>query len=145
MSEVEETRIMGLDYGKVRIGISLSDPLKTFAYSFIALRNDNNLINELEKIIKEKSIIKIVLGIPNENRETSTSVVNEIIKFKNNLELKFNIEVILWDETYTSVMASDKILESVSSKKKRRNKSLIDMNSASIILQEYLDSEKRNN
>lgn len=145
MVGTEETRIMGLDFGKVRIGISLSDPLKTFAYSFITLQNDHNLLKELEKIIREKSITKIILGIPNENKAGSTSVVKEVIKFKETLQEKFKLEVILWDETFTSVMAADRILESVSSKKKRRDKSLVDMNSASIILQEYLDSEKRNN
>ncbi len=141
MNSELETRVMGIDYGRKRIGISLSDPLKTFAYAFVVIINDKNKFTELGKIINEKSVTKIILGIPNENRSSSTSIVEEVKKFKSELENKFKITVILWDETYTSVIAETKILESVKSKKKRRNKSLLDMGSASIILQEFLDSK----
>ncbi len=140
----DETRIMGIDFGRKRIGISLSDPLKTFAYSYKTIKNDNEKFFELEKIINEKEIIKIILGIPNEFKVSPTSIVESVKKFKSDLEAKFKLEVILWDETYTSVIAEQKILQSVSSKKKRQDKSLVDMNSASIILQEYLDSVRRN-
>lgn len=140
----DETRIMGIDFGRKRIGISLSDPLKTFAYSYTAIKNDNEKFFELEKIIREKEIIKIILGIPNEFKISPTSIVESVKKFKSDLEAKFKLEVILWDETYTSAIAEQKILQSVSSKKKRQDKSLVDMNSASIILQEYLDSVSRN-
>ena len=141
---IDETRIMGIDFGRKRIGISLSDPLKTFAYSYKTIKNDNEKFFELEKIIREKEIIKIILGIPNEFKISPTSIVESVKEFKSDLEAKFKLEVILWDETYTSVIAEQKILQSVSSKKKRQDKSLVDMNSASIILQEYLDSVRRN-
>ncbi len=139
MSE-NENRIMGIDFGRKRIGIALSDPLKIFAYSYTVIPNDSQKFSELKKIIQDKGIVKIILGIPNEFKASSTSVVEDIMKFKNDIEIKFGIEVLLWDETYTSSLAQNKILESVTSKKKRRNKSLVDMNSASIILQEYLNS-----
>lgn len=140
---VDESRVMGIDYGRKRIGIALSDPLKTFAYSFKIIENTENKLSELEKIINEKSVIKIVLGIPNESRSSINSIVEEVKKLKVLLEEKFRLDVILWDETYTSIIASRNILESVTSKKKRQNKSLIDMNSASIILQEFLDSQHK--
>jgi putative Holliday junction resolvase len=95
-----------------------------------------------QKIIDKKGIRKIVLGIPNENRTSSTSIVEDVKNFKVELENKYNLEIILWDETYTSVIAEQKILQSVTNKTKRRDKSLLDMSSASIILQEYLDSIK---
>ncbi len=142
MTSELETRVMGIDYGRERIGISLSDPLRTFAYAFVVIINDKNKFIELGKIINEKSVTKIILGIPNENRSSTTSIVEEVKKFKSDLENKFKITVILWDETYTSVIAKTKILESVKSNKKRRNKSLLDMGSASIILQEFLDSKR---
>jgi putative Holliday junction resolvase len=138
----EETRVMGIDYGRKRIGISLSDPLMTFAYSYTAIQNDSKKFIEIKKIIDKKGIRKIVLGIPNENRTSSTSIVEDVKNFKVELENKYNLEIILWDETYTSVIAEQKILQSVTNKTKRRDKSLLDMSSASIILQEYLDSIK---
>ena len=142
MIEEHETRIMGIDFGLKRIGIALSDSLKVFAYAHSTILNNGKTFIELEKIIKEKKIIKIVLGIPNENYVSKTSVANDIEKFKETLEKKFFLPVIFWDETYTSSIAQQRILESVNKKQKRKNKSLLDMYSAAIILQEYLDSIK---
>lgn len=140
MEDNVESRIMGIDFGKKRIGIALSDPLKKFAYPYTTIINDSNFYLACAKLIKEKTIIKIILGIPNEERSSKTSIVENVKKFKNDIEKKFNLEVIFWDETYTSSIAQQRILESVSKKSKRKNKGLLDMNSASIILQEYLDT-----
>ena len=148
MPENYETRIMGLDFGKIRIGIAISDSLKMFAIAHKTILNNSAAFSELEKIVKDKNVIKFVLGIPNEERqkkESKTSVINDVKKFKVSLENKFGFEVELWDETYTSAIAQQQILESVNKKIKRQNKDLLDMYSAAIILQEYLDSVKRNN
>lgn len=148
MPDIDETRIMGIDFGLKRIGIALSDSLKMFAYAHTTILNNSSSLNELEKIVKEKNIIKFILGIPNEERQkkdSKTSIINDVKKFKESLEKKFNFDVELWDETYTSAIAQQRILESVNKKVKRQNKDLLDMYSAAIILQEYLDSVKRNN
>jgi len=148
MPENYETRIMGLDFGKIRIGIAISDSLKMFAIAHKTILNNSAAFSELEKIVKDKNVIKFVLGIPNEERqkkESKTSIINDVKKFKVSLENKFGFEVELWDETYTSAIAQQQILESVNKKIKRQNKDLLDMYSAAIILQEYLDSVKRNN
>ena len=148
MTDIDETRIMGIDFGMKRIGIALSDPLKMFAIAHKTILNNSSTFLELENIVKEKNVTKFILGIPNEERQkkdSKTSVINDVKKFKENLEKKFGFEVELWDETYTSVIAQQQILESVNKKVKRQNKDLLDMYSAAIILQEYLDSVKRNN
>ena len=148
MTDIDETRIMGIDFGMKRIGIALSDPLKMFAIAHKTILNNSSTFLELEKIVKEKNVTKFILGIPNEERQkkdSKTSVINDVKKFKDSLEKKFGFEVELWDETYTSVIAQQRILESVNKKVKRQNKDLLDMYSAAIILQEYLDSVKRNN
>ncbi len=145
MIEEAESRVMGIDFGLKRIGIALSDSLKMFAYAHTTILNNSNVFVELEKIIKEKNVIKFILGIPNENRVSKTSVVNDIKNFKDKLENKFLFPVVLWDETYTSAMAQERIIESVNKKQKRKNKGLVDMHAAAIILQEYLDTIKTNN
>lgn len=145
MSDQIETRIMAIDFGMKRIGIALSDSLKLFAYSYTTVLNNSKTFLELEKIINEKNIIEIVLGIPNENKVSKTSIVSTVEKFKTTLEKKYLLKVILWDETYTSAIAQQMILESVNKKQKRKNKNLLDMQSAAIILQEYLNSLKRKN
>ena len=145
MIEDVESRVMGVDFGLKRIGIALSDSLKMFAYAHTTIINNGNVFVELEKIIKEKNVIKFILGIPNENRVSKTSVVNDIKVFKSKLETKFLLPVVLWDETFTSAIAQQRIIESVSKKEKRKDKGLLDMHSAAIILQEYLDNIKTNN
>lgn len=140
MEENVETRIMAIDFGKKRMGIALSDPLKKFAYPYKTILNDSKFFLECAKIIKEKGILKIILGIPNEETSSKTSIVESVKKFKLEIEKKFTLDVIFWDETYTSSIAQQRILVSVTKKSKRKDKGLLDMNSASIILQEYLDS-----
>ncbi|MBP9581099.1 MAG: Holliday junction resolvase RuvX [Ignavibacterium sp.] len=148
MTEHAETRIMAIDFGLKRIGIALSDSLQMFAYAHKTILNNSTTLNEIDKIVKEKNVTKFILGIPNEerqNKNSKTSIINNVKNFKESLEKKFSFEVELWDETYTSAIAQQKILESVNKKVKRQNKDLLDMYSAAIILQEYLDSIKRNN
>jgi putative holliday junction resolvase len=142
MTDEHLTRFLGIDFGLKRIGIAVSDPLHTFAYSLTTLQNDSTLLKKLSDIIHSKNIKIIVLGVPSDEKTSGTSIVNEVKKFKDQLIKEFNLDVIEWDETFTSVMAKDRIIESVNKKKKRKNKELIDMNSASIILQEYIDSLK---
>jgi putative Holliday junction resolvase len=134
---MKEQRILSIDYGKKRIGLALSDPLFTFAYSFKTLINDKTLWENIAQIIKEKNVAKVILGLPNSKKNKSLTTI--ISKFKVEIEKRFKLEVITWDEEYTSAIAHDRIIESVTKKKKRRDKGLIDSNSAAVILQEYLD------
>lgn len=139
MNEVRESRVMGIDYGEVRIGIALSDPLHKFAYPFTTLKNDSSLLKKLKEIIKEKSVNKIILGLPSSNFKSSKKLAEEVHKFKSNIESENNIEVTLWDEEYSSAIAKEKVLESVTKKSRRKNKEMLDSYSAAIILQEFLD------
>ncbi len=134
---MKEQRILSIDYGKKRIGIALSDPLFTFAYSFITLINDKKMWKNIAENINEKKVVKVILGLPNEER--NKLLVTEISDFKKEIERRFKLEVITWDEEFTSAIAQERIIESVTKKKKRRDKGLIDSNSAAVILQEYLD------
>ncbi len=134
---MKEQRVLSIDYGKKRIGIALSDPLLTFAYSFKTLINDNKLWKNIAEIISEKKVVKVILGLPNE--EKNKPLVIKISNFKKEIERRFKLEVITWDEEFTSAIAQERIIESVTKKKKRRDKGLIYSNSAAVILQEYLD------
>ena len=136
----KEFRMMGLDYGEKRVGVALSDPLLTFAYPFTTLQNDPELLTNLSKIIIEKKIIKIILGLPSERFISSNKLAEKVKKLKEEIESNNKIEVVLWDEEYSSLIAKEKIFESVSKKSKRKNKDLLDQHSAAIILQEFLDS-----
>ena len=139
----QETRILSIDFGMKRIGLALSDPLKIFAYPFKTLKNDSSFFNELTKLIKDQKIDKVILGIPDEGNESTNEVRKKIISLKNKIE-KLGIEVITIDEGFTSLMAKERVIESVSKKTKRRDKGLLDRHSAAIILQEYIDSRRNN-
>ena len=134
---IKEQRILSIDYGMKRIGLALSDPLFTFAYSFKTIINDKNLWKNIAEVIKEKNVAKVILGLPNE--EKNQLLATQISDFKKEIERRFNLEVITWDEEYTSAIAQERIIESVTKKNKRRDKGLIDRNSAAVILQEYLN------
>ena len=132
-------RILAIDYGLKRIGLALSDPLLTFSYPFKTILNDQKLWQELESIVKEKEVTKILLGYPLKEDGSYSHITEDVLKFKIKLEKKFKLEVELRDERYTSQMAKQLIIKTVPKKSKRREKGILDRNSAAIILQEYLD------
>lgn len=137
----EYKRILAIDYGRKRIGLALSDPLQMFATPFKTILNDSQLFTELKKIILEQEVEKIILGFPDHDKGGSTSIVKDLERFKSTLIKVTGLEIIFWDETFTSSIAKDRVLSSVNKKSKRRDKGLIDSNAAAIILQEYLDSK----
>ena len=139
---MEEKRVLAIDYGKKRIGLAITDPLKLFAIPHSTISNDTNLIKNLLELIDEKSVKEIILGNPIKESGEDSDFSKEVRKFKLQLESKSGIEIILVDERYTSELAFKRVIETVPSKKKRRDKSLIDKNAAAIMLEEYLNNQK---
>jgi putative Holliday junction resolvase len=134
---MEEQRVLGIDYGEKRVGLALSDPLLTFAYAYKTLINDKNLWKNISVIISAMNVNKVILGLP--SNERNIKLIQKITNFQKELKKRFHLEVVTWNEEYTSVIAQEKIIQSVASKKKRRDKGLLDRNSAAVILQEYLN------
>ncbi len=140
---LNEERILAIDYGTKRIGLAVTDPLKIFAYPLITLPNDSKFFERLKKIINEYHIVKIIIGYPlKESGDESTSS-QSVLKFKTKLENKIDLQTELIDERYSSTIARERIIESVVSKKKRRDKSLLDKNAAAVILEDYLNTSKK--
>lgn len=137
-----ENRLLGIDYGEKRVGIAITDPLMMFASPLKTIIRDNNFWNNILDLFNQFNIEKVILGYPlKENGEESSST-QLVKKFREQLEEKITVPIELFDERYSSEIAKQRIIESVSSKKKRRDKSLLDKNAAAIILQDYLDSIK---
>lgn len=136
----ELARILAIDFGRKRIGIAISDPMKIFAYPLVTLLNNSLLFKELRKIIIEKEVNLVILGMPFRDDGEKSVLHDEIIRMKGKIEKLFSLEVILWDENYSSAMAEEIIIQTVTKKSKRRDKSLIDKNAAAVILTEYLNS-----
>jgi len=140
MNDEKIQRVLAIDYGSKRIGLALSDPLLIFSYSYKTILNDDKLWYNLDQVIKEKEVVKIILGVPYQENGKLSSNAPMILKFKEALYKKYSIDIIEWDESQTSERAKEIIIQTVPGKKKRRDKGLIDKGSASIMLQEYLDS-----
>ncbi len=135
-------KLLAIDFGKKRIGLAVSDPFRMFAAPLTTLQNDADFWRNLKKIIDENMIGMIVLGYPlKENGEKSDSTL-AVEKFKKELEKRIKLEVILYDERYSSEIAKERIIEAVKSKKKRRSKELVDMYAAAVILEDYMNENK---
>lgn len=141
---MNETRILALDYGTKRIGVAVTDPLLIFAYPLTTINNDSKFWDELKKIINEYNVSKIIIGIPFKEDGTTGNVAEEVVNFQAEIKKKFLLEIELVDERYSSLIAQQRIIESVSSKKKRQDKSLVDKNAAAILLEDYIRKHSSN-
>ena len=140
-----ETKYLGIDYGLKRVGISVSDYSKKYAFQRDHLLNDNKFLDKLIGLIREESISKIVIGYPLRFNSEKTHSTDDVESFREKLSslLKKNsieAELVYFDERLTSSLASYNLASSGLSKKKRQNKGLVDSISAQIILQDYIDS-----
>ena len=138
-------RIMGLDLGSKTVGVALSDPMMITAQPLetITRKEENKLrqtLARIEAIIEEYGVKKIVLGYPKNMNDSvgERALISE--EFKDKLERRTGLEVILWDERLTTV-AADEVLAETGVKKADR-KQYIDQVAATFILQEYIDSIK---
>lgn len=138
-------RYLGLDLGTKTLGVSLSDRLGLITSTYKTIRfNENDYesaLNQLEEIISEFKVEKIVLGLP-KNMNNSLGFASErSMNFKKMIEEKYNIEVILQDERLSSVEANNIMIKNDTSRKKRKKS--VDSLAANIILQSYLDKIKK--
>lgn len=133
-------KILGLDYGKKNIGISLSDPFCSIAFPHGKVERDKSL-EEIKKLLESENIKTIVLGKPMNLKGQETKMTQEVIEFKEKLKIITDIPVVLQDERLSSI-AVDKAFQqmNINSKKRRPIKDALE---ACHILQSYLD--KTNN
>ncbi len=134
-------RIMGLDYGDVRIGIAVSDLTGMIAQSVgvISGRDEEKKMAELDSYIKEYNPSEIVLGYPLNMNGTKGERAEKSELFRDILVEKYGIKVVLWDERLSSMAAHRTLEEAGISGKKRTGK--VDPLAAAFILQGYLDSK----
>ena len=137
---------MSIDYGEKRVGIALSDPLHTISYPLCVInkKNENQLVDEIIKIINDKLVEKIIIGLPLSMSGSYSEQTKKVIIFKDFLIREFSdrnlsIDIDTIDERLSSVSAKNIMIQQ--GVKTGHNKGRIDELSASIILQEYLDSK----
>ncbi len=137
-----QIRILGLDVGTKRIGLSVSDGLGLSAHGLPTLERKNlkEDVRRLREIIAEYEVHKLVVGLPR-NMDGSLGPQAELtLGFAEKLKNKLKVDIVTWDERLTSQAAERVLLEADMSRAKRRKK--IDQVAAVLILQGYLDSNQ---
>ena len=133
---------MAIDYGTKRIGIAVTDPLKMIASGLITV-DSKEILKFLMDYVKKEEVECIVIGQPFNLDNTDSEMEKNIQTFLVNLIADFpamKIERI--DERFTSKIAHRAIIDAGIKKMDRRDKSLADKVSATIILQSYLECKK---
>ncbi|MGM9928282.1 MAG: Holliday junction resolvase RuvX [Bacillus sp. (in: firmicutes)] len=136
-------RSMGLDVGSKTIGVAVSDMMGWTAQGIETIKINEQVqdfgYKRLKELIKEYEVTKVVVGLP-KNMNGTIGPRGEICQeFAKNIEKKFHVPVVLWDERLTTMAAERVLLEADVSRGKR--KKVIDKMAAVMILQGYLDSQ----
>ena len=135
-------RILGIDYGRKRCGIAVTDPLKIIANGLTTVPS-HTLIEFLQDYTKKESVEKIIVGLPKQLNGNPSESMNYITPFLNRLRKVLpDIPVEMYDERFTSTIAHKAMLDGGVKKKDRQNKEIVDTIAASIILNDYLQSNK---
>lgn len=140
-------RVMGLDFGSKTVGVAISDPLSITAQGIEIIRrtSENKLrqtLARIEELIKEYEVELIVLGFPKNMNNTIGERAEKSLEFKEMLEKRTGLEVVMWDERLTTVEANRTLIEG-NVRREDRSK-YVDKLAAIFILQGYLDSRSIN-
>ena len=139
-------RIMGLDYGSKTVGVAISDELLLTAQGkeIIRRKEENKLrktLARIEELIQEYKVERIVLGLPLNMDQTPSERSQLCLEFKDKIDRRTGIPVVMMDERLTTVEA-DEIMNEAGIRGRER-KEYVDMIAAQIILQDYLDNTER--
>ena len=134
---------LGLDFGAKRIGVARSDELNFMAHAvgFIKHENENQILQELRKIIDEFRIEKVVVGLPKTMKGETGTQAEKVLSFVEFLRQRLSCPIVTWDERLTTAEAERALVAQDMSRAKRKEKR--DAIAAEIMLQSYLDFSKR--
>ena len=135
---MKNERILAVDFGTVRIGVAVSDPSQFLASPLTTVKNDKSAVSNILNLLREYEVKTLVVGYPvnlkGEVAASAQKVDAFIAKFK-----KTDIEIIRWDERFSTSTAIDLLHQA--GKKPFKDKGKIDRSAAAVILQDYLDSQ----
>ncbi len=136
-------RILAIDYGSKRVGLAVTDPLQLIANGLTTVHS-KDVIKFLEDYFKKEAVECIVVGEPKTLRNEPSESARCIDPFQNHLRNKFpSMKIEGYDERFTTAMAHQAMLAGGLKKKARQNKETVDMVSATIILQSYMEYIKQ--
>lgn len=137
-------RLLCLDVGDKKIGISISDSNQSIAFGLKVYRRDNNVkgdLEEIKRLVVEHDIKEIVIGLPKDLKGRIGKRASDIISFSKEVERHLSIPVVLWDERF-STNEAHRVFEIAEINHKKR-RPYLDTMAAQIILQGYLDAKNK--
>jgi putative holliday junction resolvase len=131
-------RILAIDYGKKRTGIAVTDPLKIIASGLTTIES-TRIFTFLAEYIRKENVELILIGNPRNLDDSPTDLTADVERIIRIMLVKFpKIPVKAVDERYSSVMASRAMVDMGMKKSRRREKGMVDLTAAALMLQEYL-------
>jgi len=136
-------RILAIDYGTKRTGLAVSDPLQIIATGLTTVPT-GELFSFLENYLNEEEVETIVVGEPLHLDGNPSQIAHLVVGFIRKIKKSFpEIQILGWEERFTSEEAKKVILQSGVKKKKRRDKNLVDKVAATLILQDFMESRRK--
>lgn len=131
---------MSIDYGAKRTGIAVTDPLQMIANGLTTVATAQ-LHDFIKNYLEKEDVECIVIGLPKQTNGADSENMKRITPFVNRLRKLYpHIKIEYYDERFTSVLAHQTMLDSGIGRKSRQDKALVDKISATIILQDYMES-----
>jgi putative holliday junction resolvase len=133
------TRLLGIDYGDSRIGLSISDQLGSFAHPYRTLQSGPKVLEEIRAIVEREQVSGIVIGLPKNMDGTLGPSAAKAKSFAAQLAVVIpTTNILFWDERLTTREAQRAL--HAAGKNSKQSKKMIDQVAAQILLQNYLDS-----
>jgi putative Holliday junction resolvase len=129
--------ILGLDFGRARIGVSISDELQLLAHPLETIPANEKPAERVAEIVRERRVDLVVIGIPKRMNGQFGTAATEVFQFVEKLRAILPCPVVAWDERLTTVAAERALRDA--GKKTRRTRGYVDQVAAQMILQGYLD------
>jgi putative Holliday junction resolvase len=130
-------RILGVDFGRVRIGIAVSDELGLLAHPVKTIPASRDAAKQIEEIAREKNVERVVIGLPRHMNGSVGEAAGEVLAFAEKLRKLLPCEVLTWDERLTTMAAHRALRDGGRTTRDSRN--VVDQVAAQMILQGYLD------
>ncbi len=130
-------RILGVDFGRARIGIAVSDELGMLAHPVETIPARENAARRIDELVREKDAERVVIGLPRHMNGSMGEAAGEVLAFAEKLRKLLPCEVVVWDERLTTIAANRALREG--GQKTRTSRSFVDQVAAQMILQGYLD------
>jgi putative holliday junction resolvase len=139
MSELQlRRRILGIDLGKARIGVAVSDELGLLAHPLETIPANNDAAPRIAELVRERNAESVVIGLPRHMNGSVGESAADALAFAKKLQPLLSCEIVMWDERLTTTAANRALRDS--GRKTRKTRHVVDQVAAQMILQGYLDS-----